>query len=125
MSAPRIVTLVTTDHGKITLPEPAWCTGHADHRPGFRCDILHCGPDVALAFRGVHISAACLVQAPFSNVVAPENSGRQPGVSVSAISKTLDPAGLYELAAAFDGYADRLRDLADELTAILPGSEGR
>jgi hypothetical protein len=32
-----------------------------------------------------------------------------------------DPTDLYCLAVALDSYADRLRDLADELAAILAG----
>ncbi|MEU5115118.1 hypothetical protein AB0G64_26875 [Streptomyces longwoodensis] len=32
-----------------------------------------------------------------------------------------DPAGLYALAASLDAHADQLRDLADQLAAILAG----
>jgi len=121
MSAPRTVTLPTIDHGDVTLPEPSWCIGHADDRPDHRADILHRGPDVTLTFRGHHITDACLVQSPFSTVDIPELGSSTPGVSISVIARTLDPAGLYDLAAALDGYADRLRGLADELTEILAG----
>lgn len=120
---PRTVTLPTADHGSVTLPEPSWCVGHAGDLPDRRADIFHHGPEVTLRFRGQHITDACLVQSPFSTIDVPELSSRTPGVSISAIARTLDPVGLYELAAAFDGYADRLRVLADELAVIL--DEGR
>lgn len=120
MSAPRTVTIRTRDHGEITLPEPAWCLGEHEHG-GYRSDILHQGPDVALAFHGLHITDAGLVQSPFAGAASPGLGGRTTGVSVSVIGRTLDPVGLYELAAALDGYTDRLRDLADQLAALLAG----
>ncbi|MEU5339342.1 hypothetical protein AB0H18_00550 [Streptomyces sp. NPDC020766] len=124
MSEPRTVTLATADHGDVTLDEPSWCIGHADHRPDDqRADILHRGPDVTLTFRGHHIADVGLVQSPFTVTDVPELSSRTPGVSVSLIGRTLDPSGLYSLAAALDGYADQLRDLADQLSTILGGSE--
>ncbi|MFJ8269478.1 DUF6907 domain-containing protein [Streptomyces sp. NPDC094154] len=116
----RTITLPTIDAGDVTLPEPAWCAGHADHRPGFRVDIFHCGPSRGVAFQGQEIGDAALVLAPFANV--PE-----PGVSVSLLGKTLDPVGLYELAAVLERHADQLRNLADELTMLqdAAGGEGR
>ncbi|WP_406489004.1 DUF6907 domain-containing protein [Streptomyces phaeochromogenes] len=118
----RTVTLPTRDHGDVTLPCPSWCAGHADHRPyNYRADILHQGPDVTLTFRGHHIADASLVQSPFTETDVPELSSRTPGVSVSIIGRTLDPAGLYSLAASLDGYADQLRDTADQLSTILAG----
>lgn len=122
MSASRTVTINTLDHGPVTIPEPAWCIGaHPDG--GYRADILHAGPDVALAFHGRHITDASLVQSPFAGATRPGLGGRTTGVSISIIGQTLDPVGLYGLAAALDGYADRLRDLADELAALLGGGQ--
>ena len=124
MSEPRTITLHTADHGEITIPEPAWCIGHPNHRPDDqRADILHQGPDVALVFRGHDIGDAALVQSPFSTLEIPELCSSTPGVSVSLISRTLDPVGLYDFAATLDGYADRLRDLADQLHALLGGGQ--
>ncbi|MGW1000761.1 DUF6907 domain-containing protein [Streptomyces sp. NPDC002520] len=123
---PRTITLPTSDHGDVTVIEPDWCQGHPNHRPDdLRADIHHSGPDVTLAFRGHHITDACLVQSPFTEIDVPELSSRTPGVSVSVIARTLDPAGLYELAAALDRYADELRALADQLTGILAGGGAR
>lgn len=43
----RTVTVVTTDHGPVTIPEPAWCAGH--HPDGsLRSEIAHQGPTVDL-----------------------------------------------------------------------------
>jgi len=123
MSEPRTVTVRTIDHGPVTVVCPPWCLGqHEDG--GYRADILHCSHDVTLYFRGHHITDATVVQAPFAEGGNPELGGPVPGVSVSVIGRTLDPLGLYELAAGLDGYADRLRDLADEL-AVLVREAGR
>lgn len=119
----RTIVLPTIDHGDVTIPEPAWCVGHTDHRPGYRCDILHRGPDVALTFRGHWIGDATLVQSPFAQTSNPELGGPTPGVSVSLIDRTLNPVGVYELATAIEEYAGRLRSLAYELAVILAGGE--
>jgi hypothetical protein len=125
VTEPRLITLPTLD-GPVTLTCPAWCVGHADHRPdGYRADILHSGPDIVLAFHGQHITAAGLVQSPFAGDASQQLGGRTPGVSVSVIGRTLDPVHLYGLAAALDGYADQLRDLADQLATVLAGGEVR
>ena len=124
MTEPRTITLPTIDHGLVTFTCPAWCAGHADHRPDtHRADILHKGPDVALHFHGAEIIAAGLAQSPFATLPThPELGGRTVGVSVSPPARTLNPVQLYDLAAALDGYADQLRDLADQLTLILGGA---
>ncbi|MFG2948186.1 DUF6907 domain-containing protein [Streptomyces adustus] len=121
MTEPRTVTLPTADHGDVTIPEPAWCIGHVSTPGDLRVDIIHSGPDVVLSFHGRDITEACLTQSPFASPSAPRLGGRTPGVSVTALALTLDPAGVYELAAAFDRYADGLRDLADQLAAVLAG----
>jgi hypothetical protein len=117
VSAPRTITLPTGDHGDVTLTCPAWCSGHADHRSdSYRADILHTGPDVALVFRGHDIGDASLVESPFA-----ELPGGGLGVSVSLLGQTLDAVALYDFAATLDAHSDRLRDLADQLHALLAG----
>ncbi|MFE9432175.1 DUF6907 domain-containing protein [Streptomyces sp. NPDC006640] len=37
------VTLQTTDRGEVTVPEPAWCTGHDDEYVGYLADVTHNG----------------------------------------------------------------------------------
>jgi hypothetical protein len=121
VSETRTITVRTVDHVPVTVTCPAWCVGgHEDG--GYRSDILHTGPDINLVFRGHDIADAGLVQSPFAQSGTPEFGSPTPGVSVSLVGRTLDPAGLYELAAALDGYADQLRALADELTEIRGGA---
>jgi hypothetical protein len=116
------VTLATQDYGEVTLPEPAWCSGHTHHDPTtLRADIIHAGAALDCTYLGRALFTAELVQSPFATSSAPELGGRIPGVSVWPLGKTLDPVQLYGLAAALDGYADRLRDLADQLTTVLSG----
>lgn len=119
--ANRTVTLPTTDHGTVTLSEPAWCVGHADHQPVNRADILHSGPKRHLAYGGQPIGYAQLFQGPCA-----EESTREVQASVVLIfepRRGYDPTDLYCLAVALDSYADQLRDLADELTTILGGGQ--
>ncbi|MFI5859171.1 DUF6907 domain-containing protein [Streptomyces parvulus] len=118
MTTEPTVTLATTDHGDVTLPEPSWCAGHTDHRPEARSDLGHAGPDVVLKFRGRVLAEACLDQAPLAEVAS-----RDVQVSVSLTGTSLDARGVYELAADLDTYADRLRDLADQLLVIRAGED--
>ncbi|MFG3231803.1 DUF6907 domain-containing protein [Streptomyces antibioticus] len=118
----RTVTLPTLDHGPVTLPEPAWCAGHADHRPDTaRADLIHCGPPAALTYLGIDVFTAELVASPYASTTIPRLGGPTPGVSIDPLGRTLDPADLYDFAARLDTYADRLRALADQLDAILAG----
>ncbi|MBZ3907319.1 DUF6907 domain-containing protein [Streptomyces griseiscabiei] len=120
----RTITLTTVDHGDVTLPEPSWCVGHDDHQPdSHRSDILHRGPEVELLFRGAEVLTACLAHSPYATSTDPGLGGRTVGVSVYPPGRTLAPVGLYELAAALDSYADQVRGLAEQLTAVLAGGE--
>ncbi|WP_411091386.1 DUF6907 domain-containing protein [Streptomyces sp. 049-1] len=116
---PRAVTLPTADHGAVTLPEPSWCAGHPAPDPRtLRVDLGHSGPEVVLKFRGRVLSVACLEQAPCA-----AEATRDVQVSVSLAGPALDARGVYELAADLDTYADRLRDLADQLLVIRAGED--
>jgi hypothetical protein len=126
MTEPRTITVPTTDHGPVTLTEPSWCAGHPDHRPDtHRADIIHSGPDIQLNFWYVTLLSACLVQSPYASDAGPGLGGRTPGVSVHPLGLTLDATQVYDLAARLDTFADRLRDLADQLTTVLAGGEGQ
>jgi hypothetical protein len=119
---PRTVTLATADHGPVTLPEPSWCSGHQHHDPEtLRVDLIHAGPAVDLDHRGIPLFSAEIVESPHANSSNPRLGGRTPGVSVYPLGQTLDPTELCTLAADLDRYADRLRDLADQLDTILAG----
>lgn len=117
------VTLPTSDAGEITLPEPSWCTGHADHRPDTASvDLMHAGPQVELVHLGETLFSAQIVQSPCATPGGPALlGGRLPGVSVDPLGRTLNPAELYRLAAEVDAYAEQLRDLASDLDTVLSG----
>ncbi|MEU1515549.1 hypothetical protein ABZ490_25935 [Streptomyces sp. NPDC005811] len=124
MTEPRTITLPTADAGDVTLPCPAWCAGHQHHDPeSLRVDLVHAGPAVDCTHLGADLFSAEIVQSPFAETSTPLLGGRTPGVSVYPLARTLDPVQLYDLAAALDTYADRLRTLADQLTAVLGGEE--
>ncbi|MET9129788.1 MULTISPECIES: DUF6907 domain-containing protein [Streptomyces] len=115
---PRTVVLATLDHGDVILPEPAWCVGHADHRPdSYRVDLCHTGSEHQLTHDGELLWTASLGQAP----CASRPQGRTLGVYVAqdGYARTLDPVGLYDLASTLDAHADHLRELADQLAALL------
>lgn len=114
---PRTVTLPTEDHGDVTIPEPTWCRGHADHRAdSYRTDITHYGPEHRLTFNGEELFVLMLAQAPLA-----ERGSRDLAAYVEESHYTgdLDPAGLYDLAAALDSAADNMRAFADQLARVL------
>jgi hypothetical protein len=118
VTEPRTVTLPTIDAGDVTIPEPSWCAGHADHRPDtYRVDLDHKGPEHRLTHNGERLWTAFLGQAPHAS----RPKARELGVYVEqgSYARTLDPASLYDLAATLDAHADRLRELADRLAALL------
>jgi len=118
---PRTVTLPTVDHGEITLPEPSWCAGHADHRPdSYRADLTHYGPEHRLTFNGQPLFRLVIAQTPLA-----DRASREVCAYVEQIgdSGSFDPAGLYDLAAALDGAADHMREFADRLAAVLAEGE--
>ncbi|MGV9337870.1 DUF6907 domain-containing protein [Streptomyces sp. NPDC003688] len=119
---PRTVTLVTVDHGDVTLPEPDWCAGHESYVPGHRCDILHVSRDTVLAAGGWRLGHAEIAQAPCA-----ERSSRAVSASVCLDFEPgpdgYTEADLYSLAAAMDAAADQLRALA--VRYAVPLANGR
>jgi hypothetical protein len=117
----RIVTLQTADHGPVTLEEPAWCAGHQDHHPGtYRADLTHYGPEHRLTFNGVELFRLMLAQTPYADRASRDTCAY---VEQSGSTGSLTPAGVYDLAAALDHAADRMREFADRLAVLLDGSE--
>ncbi|MEU6944275.1 hypothetical protein ABZ957_03370 [Streptomyces sp. NPDC046316] len=109
-----LVTLETHDHGPLTMPEPAWCTGHAAALD-YRADITHTGPEHHFAFEGEDMLVAMLRQHPFAS------DGRTDTglyVEQTGYARTFDPTRLRMLAAALTVHAMHLRTLAGELSAI-------
>lgn len=121
MTAPRLITLSTVDHGPVTLTCPAWCRGHADHHPGaYRADLTHYGPEHRLTFNGAELFRLMLAQTPYADRASSDTAAY---VEESGYTGSLTPAGLYDLAAALDQAADRMREFADRLAVLLDGSE--
>lgn len=115
---PRTVTLDTEDHGPVTLPEPSWCRGHADHAPGaYRADLTHYGTETVLTHEGTEVFRVMLSESPYAT--RPEQRGVCVYVEDRGFTGSLDPAGLYGLAASLDAHADRLREFADQLAQLL------
>ncbi|MBE4789934.1 DUF6907 domain-containing protein [Streptomyces caniscabiei] len=120
MTEPRTITLPTEDHGPVTLPEPAWCRGHADHHPdSYLTDLTHFGPEHRLTFNGTELFRLMLAQTPYADRASRETCAY---VEQSGYTGSLDPAGMYDLAAALDHAADRMREFADRLAVLLDGS---
>ncbi|MFB7936055.1 DUF6907 domain-containing protein [Streptomyces sp. NPDC056049] len=119
----RPITLDTLDHGPVTLPEPGWCTGHADHTPCHRVDLTHTGAEHRLAFGDADLFAAMLSQDPY----APDPERRRTGLYVEQTgwAATLDPDGVRRLAATLTVHAMHLRQLADQLARLSDEEAGR
>lgn len=119
---PRAITLPTEDAGDVTLPEPSWCVGHADHRPDtYRVDLDHKGLEHRLTHNGDLLWSAFIGEAPFAS--RPETRGPGLFIEEASFARTLGPAEVYDLAATFEAHADRLRELADQLADILGGGQ--
>ncbi|MEU4950006.1 DUF6907 domain-containing protein [Streptomyces lavendulae] len=95
------VTLVTSDHGILTVPEPSWCRGGHPARTA-RADIHHEGAEMSARVDvpgtgRVPFLTAFLSQYPFS-----ENGSRRITVAVEIEGEhyEFDSAGLGDLAAA-------------------------
>ncbi|MEU0343157.1 hypothetical protein ABZ092_30465 [Streptomyces bobili] len=124
MTEPRTVTLPTTDHGPVTLPEPSWCHGHAHHDPhSVRADLTHTSPQHPLTFHGRQLGYAVIAHAPYGELGHREIRAAVT-ISIEPDPDGLTPAGLYDLAAALDTSADQLRDVGDQLHAILGETGG-
>ncbi|MGW1252552.1 DUF6907 domain-containing protein [Streptomyces sp. NPDC002535] len=123
MTENRLITLPTSDHGDVTLPEPGWCTGHTGRPVGYRIDLTHTGPEHTFAFAGDTLLVAMLSQDPF--VADPERRRTRLYVEQTSYSAALDPAEVRQLAAALTVHAMHLRTLADQLTALRAEEGGR
>ncbi|GAA2987555.1 DUF6907 domain-containing protein [Streptomyces fulvorobeus] len=118
MTTLRTVTVHTLDRGDVTIPEPAWCTGHDGKVPQLLCDTGHLGTAHRAEFGGDELAYAALVQDPFV-----EHSDRSVGalVEMGHLARALTPAELDGLAAVLVDYAGTLRRLARQLSALKAG----
>ncbi|WP_432104885.1 DUF6907 domain-containing protein [Streptomyces sp. bgisy091] len=124
----RTVTVPTSDHGPVTLPEPSWCTGHDHPHVEARMDVVHTGPIVPFHLptgRGeVTTMLAALEQRPFIGDQAP---GAGVFMNVELSGGDWYPSGPEDLdlmAAALVEHAAELRHLARQLSALRQ-REGR
>ncbi|WP_097867426.1 DUF6907 domain-containing protein [Streptomyces sp. rh34] len=122
MSADRTVTVHTTDHGPVTMPEPSWCVDSHDQEPEALRDTGHRGPQHRAEFYGHEVATAELVQDPFATA-ADRNTGVY--VAMGYLASTLTPGELDELAALLVDYAGTLRHLARQLSVLRTQEAGR
>lgn len=126
----RTVTIDTRDHGPVTIPEPAWCTGtsHEPIPPGpnridtrpLRSEIAHMGPSIDITVgteRGPRVLVELLLwQDPFPTPACLHSD------TVHVVARLLegdhfgyDPAALDALATDLLEAADKVRRLAVEV----------
>lgn len=114
---PGTVTLDTLDHGRITIPEPLWCTGHDGEQIVQRVDVTHVGRKVAAELETdggtVEFLPACISWGPFAEL-RPEP---YPLADVDEFPG-MDPSQLRELAAEVGLHAGRLYRLSNELDRL-------
>lgn len=109
------VTLQTTDRGEVTVPEPAWCTGHEGELVGSLSEVTHYGPEVTAAVDGLPLMRANLTHAPYLEI-EPEP---HPLVLVEALeAASFDGDELRDLVAAGRAYLDQLEGLAGQLDEL-------
>ncbi|MDX2676191.1 DUF6907 domain-containing protein [Streptomyces sp. NY05-11A] len=126
MNKPRTFTILTVDHGPVTLTCPEWCT--SEHAPnGHRVDITHVGDvrRLTLPVRGAYaeLLTVSLEARPFTEAWP----GTAPFVSVG-FNDGHHPSSVYRLevmAGQLERHAEELRDAARRLAVILAEGEGR
>lgn len=125
MSVGRTVTVHTCDHGPVTTPEPAWCTGR--HEDGLHLvDVSHDGPDIPMAVSTedgpVELLHLLLSQYPYGG----GTEGQHLHMAVllgGGYHRFRDDTALYRLADELVEHAVQLRILARRL-ASLQSPEG-
>jgi hypothetical protein len=114
------VTVQTSDHGPVTVPEPAWCVG--EHVPGgFRVDIGHHSADAVMEFRGHTVLGVLLASYPFADRMP---RGPLAVVELDDFQSFTDPADLEELADALTAHAATVRAVAGQLAELLRAEAG-
>ncbi|MCX4824865.1 hypothetical protein OG883_34435 [Streptomyces sp. NBC_01142] len=100
MSPGRTVTVQTSDHGPVTLPESSWCTG-VHPAGGARSDISHNGQPLEVFLEGEVLASGQLCQWPYSIL------GRVPFVAVEFAGgeHEYDQDDLQQLAARLATFA--------------------
>ncbi|MEV1054647.1 hypothetical protein [Streptomyces sp. NPDC049887] len=119
-AAEKMVTIPTVDHGDVTVPCPAWCTGEFHQAGGHRVDITHSSPETELTVPTGTGSAVLLrltlEQRPFTE--RPPRDVVFASVEVDGDRYACDPAQLDELARGLVEAAPRLRSMARRLAVL-------
>lgn len=120
MSTRRTVTILTADHGPVTLPEPVWCLGRHPNG-GARIDITHASPDQPLTLPTRQGPAVHLTTWLESRPYVADAFLRGPfvGVEIDGAAHESGPADLEAMADALEAAAEQLRGRARELAGIL------
>ncbi|MGW8506303.1 DUF6907 domain-containing protein [Streptomyces sp. CLCI03] len=106
MTAPRIVSVRTVDHGVVEVPEPSWCA--IAHRDDIhRADIHHQGVEQPATIHipgtgDVTLLTAFLSQYPYSEH---GHRGVWAAVEIEGEHYEFGPAGLGDLAATLTAHA--------------------
>jgi uncharacterized protein DUF6907 len=120
VSAPRTVTVQTSDHGPVTIPEPAWCTGQYHQQGGYRGDISHTSDDIEFNVEtrdgAVTLMRAVFEQRPYTE----REPGRGVFVAVELDGEWYpsDPQHLDWIANGLVEHAHRLRELGRQLAVM-------
>lgn len=117
MSAPRTVTIRTSDHGPVTVPEPEWCVGR--HLPDeMRVDITHTskmhGLNIDNSPHGpINLANACLGSEPFT-----ADPRVYVGIEMGSDWLSCDPDEADAVAAGLVEFAATIRRLARQCAAL-------
>ncbi|GAA2972179.1 DUF6907 domain-containing protein [Streptomyces enissocaesilis] len=126
MTAPRTVTVQTSDHGPVNIPCPHWCTGAYHQEGGARVDITHTGPEneltVPTSSGPTRLMATVLEQRPFTEGAT--GRGVFIDVEIDGEYHPTGPHGLDAMADALVENASILRAEARRLTTLL-AQEGK
>lgn len=115
MTAPRTVTVLTSDHGPVTILEPAWCAG--EHATGNRRDeIAHVGPSIDITVnteRGpMRLLELMLWQDPFAKPAYPQ------GTAVHVVAHLLDGDHPGYDVEGLDGLVTDLLEAAGQVSRV-------
>ncbi|MER8004966.1 hypothetical protein [Streptomyces sp. NPDC094149] len=123
MTRPLTVTLDTIDHGTVTLPEPAWCTGHGWQPNPNLTDVTHYSVPVKASAmteaRGlVELLVARISHAPYA-VLQPEP---HPVIAVTVdVEGTFNADDMGKITQGLRAAAMRLDRLIGEVERLRGG----
>ncbi|MFD5111458.1 DUF6907 domain-containing protein [Streptomyces sp. NPDC058391] len=122
-AADGTITITTSDHGPVTVSEPAWCTGQYHQAGGARVDITHTSVDIPFNLDvgdgPITVMRAVFEQRPFTELTP----GRAVFVNVE-LDGDWTPCTvrqLNQLAAGLAMHPMHLRTLATQLADLLAG----